>query len=166
MLLSVFLFFTCLIHIYCRDAIWKTVHRVSHIGLRLRCLIDPFHSHNASWEPLRKPENTATTQETHKHNQAEGMAYQHPWWERECYTEVMGGIQRIDCLHFSLQSWTFGRWTSERKWGIRYKTKKASTLDKHVNLTMCLSAIFGISDHICRLLLSQHHWRSWFSGPY
>lgn len=53
------------------------------------CLIDPFHSHNASWEPLRKPENTATTQETHKHNQAEGMAYQHPWCKRECYSEVM-----------------------------------------------------------------------------
>jgi len=44
------------------------------------CLIElpPRHSHIASWEPLGKPENTTSTQETHKHNQEESMADQHP----------------------------------------------------------------------------------------
>lgn len=109
------------------------------------CLIDPFHSHNASWEPLRKPENTASTQETHKHNQAEGMAYQHPWWERECYCEVMVETQHIDWLNFSqmLWVWTVGQWETlyNQRFFLQNTLKHKNT--ENVNLTMCLSAIFG-----------------------
>lgn len=62
--------------------LWKmSMMAISFAGLHLMCLIEPppsRHSHSASWEPLRKPENTASTQETHKHNQEERMADQHP----------------------------------------------------------------------------------------